>query len=78
VPTPKELEMLITAALPGARVVVHDLRGTGDHFEAFVEANQFRDRSLVEQHRMVYAAVRELMSRNEIHALSIRTAIPES
>jgi acid stress-induced BolA-like protein IbaG/YrbA len=76
VPTPREVAALITAALPGSRVEVQDTRGTGDHFQATVEAEQFRGKTLVEQHRMVYAAVESLLADNAIHALSIKTAAP--
>lgn len=76
-PTPKEVEDLIAAALPGARVSVQDVTGTGDHFQATVVAEQFRGRSLVEQHQMVYAPLRALMARNIIHALSLKTSAPE-
>jgi len=76
-PTPGEVEALIAAALPGARVSVQDVTGTGDHFQATVVAEQFRGKGLVEQHQMVYAPLQELMSRNVIHALSLKTSSPE-
>ena len=43
--------------------------------EAEVEAPQFEGRTRVEQHQMVYAAVRELLG-GEIHALALRTRAP--
>ncbi len=76
-PTPREVEVLILAALPGARVSVRDLTGTGDHFQAEVAAEQFRGRSLVEQHQMSYAPLKSLLAENVIHALSLKTSIPE-
>jgi acid stress-induced BolA-like protein IbaG/YrbA len=72
----KEVEGLITAALPGSKVAVTDTTGTGDHFQATVTAEQFRGKSLVEQHQMVYAPLRELMAKNIIHALSLKTSTP--
>lgn len=77
-PTPLEVETLLAAALPGARIAVRDLQGTGDHFQATIEAEQFRGKTLVEQHRMVYAALADLMASNAIHALSLKTGIPET
>jgi stress-induced morphogen len=47
----------------------------GDHFEAEVEAPQFEGKTRVEQHQMVYAAVREQLG-GEIHALALRTRTP--
>ena len=43
-----------------------------DHFKAVVEAPQFRDKSRVEQHRMVYAAVADLIG-GAMHALALKT-----
>jgi stress-induced morphogen len=68
---PEEVRGRIAAAFPGARVTVADSTGTGDHFDADVVATEFAGKSLVEQHRMVYAALGDLMPR--IHALALRT-----
>ncbi len=72
----KEVESLIAAALPGSKVTVTDTTGTGDHFQATVMAEQFRGKTLVEQHQMVYAPLRDLMAKNIIHALSLKTSAP--
>ncbi len=72
----REVERLIAAALPGSKVSVTDTTGTGDHFQATVTAEQFRGKTLVEQHQMVYAPLRDLMARNVIHALSLKTSAP--
>jgi len=61
----------IEAALPGARVEVGTFSGH-DHFQAVVEAPQFAGKTLVQQHRMVYAAVSDLLG-GEMHALALRT-----
>ena len=66
-----EVRRRIEAALPGARVAVGTYRGD-DHFQALVEAPQFRGKSLVEQHRMVYAAVDGLLG-DAVHALALKT-----
>lgn len=75
--TPQQVEKLIVEALPGAKVTVQDMTGTGDHFQATVVADQFRGKTLVEQHQMVYEPLKELMAKNIIHALSLKTAPPE-
>ena len=72
--SPEDIRHSIEAALPGARVEVADTTGAGDHFEVSVVAPAFEGRTLVEQHQLVYGALRELMSR--IHALALRTAVP--
>jgi stress-induced morphogen len=70
-----ELQQCVEAALPGARVLVEDTTGAGDHFELQVSAAAFKGKGLVEQHQMVYRALAALMPR--IHALSLRTQVPE-
>lgn len=69
-----ELHSLIKAALPDAEVIV---RGEGDHFEAVVVSRQFAGRTMVQQHRLVYAALGDRMG-GEIHALALRTLTPEA
>ena len=67
----QEVEDRIRAALPGATVRVGTFSGD-DHFEAIVEAPQFRGKPLVEQHRMVYSALEGLIG-GAMHALALKT-----
>ena len=71
-----EIETLIRSALPDARVTVEDLAGDGDHYAATVVSEAFRGRSRVQQHQMVYAALRGRMG-GELHALALQTSAPE-
>jgi stress-induced morphogen len=71
----EEVKRRIEAALPGAKVQIGTFSGD-DHFEAVVEAEQFRSKSLVEQHRMVYAAVEGLLG-GAMHALALKTRVPQ-
>ena len=73
-----EIKAMIEAALPGAEVEVVDETGTGDHLRANVAAAQFAGLSRIEQHRLVKAAVKERFDDGQIHALSVKTAIPGS
>ncbi|MDH3588681.1 MAG: BolA/IbaG family iron-sulfur metabolism protein [Gammaproteobacteria bacterium] len=70
---PSEVEALISAALPGARVSVQS--PDGSHFEALVISEQFDGQRTLARHRIVYAALGERVGR-EIHALSLRTQTP--
>jgi stress-induced morphogen len=70
-----EIESLIRAALPDANVTVEDLAGDGDHYAATVVSAAFRGRSRVQQHQMVYAALRGRMG-GELHALALQTSAP--
>ena len=71
-----EIEALIKAALPDARVTIEDLAGDGDHYAARIVSEAFRGRSRVRQHQMVYAALRGRMG-GELHALALQTSAPE-
>ncbi len=71
-----EIEALIRAALPDARITVEDLAGDGDHYAASVISEAFRGRSRVQQHQLVYAALRGRMG-GELHALALQTSVPE-
>jgi stress-induced morphogen len=71
-----EIERMIEAALPGARVEVVDETGGGDHLRATVAATQFEGLSRIDQHRLVKAAVKERFEDGTIHALSVKTTIP--
>lgn len=71
-----EIEALIRQALPDAQVTVEDLAGDGDHYAATVVSEAFRGRSRVQQHQLVYAALRGRMG-GELHALALQTSAPE-
>lgn len=70
------IESMIKEALPDARVVIEDLRGDGDHYAALVVSEAFRGKSRVQQHQIVYAALKGKMG-GELHALALQTAVPE-
>ena len=74
---PQELQRRIVAALPGAEVDIRDTTGTGDHFEARVVAESFVGKSMVEQHQLVYAPLKDLLATGELHALALKTYSPE-
>ncbi len=66
-----EIETMIRAGIPDAQVRVRDLRG-GDHFDIEVVSSTFKEKSLVEQHKIVHEALKSEMDRR-IHAVQIRT-----
>ena len=72
----EEIEAKIRAALPDARVELRDLTGTSDHWVAVVVSAAFAGKSLIERHRMVFAALSEEM-KGPIHALTLKTKTPE-
>ena len=60
-----------------SHIVVNDLTGTKDHWEALIVSEAFSGKSRIQQHQMVYAALGELMA-GPIHALALKTYTPES
>ena len=72
-----EIERMIKDALPDAQVTIEDLRGDGDHYAAHVVSEAFRGRTRVQQHQMVYEALRGRMG-GELHALALQTSLPET
>ncbi|MEX2648126.1 MAG: BolA family transcriptional regulator [Alphaproteobacteria bacterium] len=71
-----EIERLLKEAFPDAQVAIDDLRGDGDHYAARVVSAAFKGKSRVQQHQMVYRALKGRMG-GELHALALQTAVPE-
>ncbi len=65
---------MVLKALPGAKVEVSDMTGTGDHLELTVVSEKFKGLSLIEQHKLVHKAVESEMDKG-IHAVMIKTKI---
>lgn len=72
----QEVEQLIKAGLPDAKVRIEDLRGDGDHYAAYVELPAFTGKTRIEQHQMVYKALSGHMG-GTLHALALRTSAPK-
>ena len=70
-----EIEKLIREALPDARITIEDLRGDGDHYAAHVVSSAFEGKTRVQQHQMVYQALRGKMG-DDLHALALHTNVP--
>jgi stress-induced morphogen len=73
-PSPDVVRARLVDAFPGAEIELTDLTGTEDHFQAVVVAAQFAGKSRIDQHKMVYAALGELMN-GAIHALALTTRV---
>jgi len=72
-----EISAMIKEALPDATVVIDDLAGDGNHYAAKVISTAFAGKSRVQQHQMVYAALRGKMG-GDLHALALQTGLPEN
>jgi len=71
-----EIERLIKASIPDAEVAIRDLAGDGDHYAATVISASFRGKSRVQQHQIVYEALKGEMG-GKLHALALQTGTPE-
>tara|TARA_Y100000590_G_scaffold386132_1_gene458724 strand:+ start:1610 stop:1840 length:231 start_codon:yes stop_codon:yes gene_type:complete len=68
----EELRNLIKESIPDAEIVVQDLAGDENHYSATIKSKIFTGKSKIEQHKLVYKALKGKMG-NELHALSINT-----
>lgn len=73
--TADEIERIIKAALPDAKVQIQDLAGDGDHYSCEVVSRAFEGLPRVRQHKLVYDAFGGRMG-TELHALALQTRTP--
>jgi acid stress-induced BolA-like protein IbaG/YrbA len=73
--SPDQVETMIRSAMPDANINVqsHD----GEHFEVTVVSSQFAGKRRVQQHQLIYGAVKDAMATEAIHALALNTFTPE-
>jgi stress-induced morphogen len=71
-----DIERLIKQAIPDAVVEIRDLAGDGDHYAANVVSASFKGKTRVQQHQMVYNALKGGMG-TELHALALQTSAPD-
>jgi stress-induced morphogen len=64
---------LLDVAFPGGEIAVEDRTGGGDHFQVTVVSDAFNGLSLIEQHKLVNAALAAPLADGTIHELRIRT-----
>jgi len=67
-----EIKSLIMEAMPDAEVSIDDLAGDDNHYSATIKSKIFSGKSKIEQHKLVYKALKGKMG-NELHALEINT-----
>ena len=73
---PSALRQRLLEAFPDAVVDLVDLTGTHDHYQASIVSRAFRGVSLLEQHRLVYRALGDLLL-DDVHALRLTTRAPQ-
>lgn len=75
----EEIEALIRASFPDAKITITDLAGDGNHYAAEVIDESFRNMNRVQQQRAVYASLKGRMDgpQGELHALALTTKAPD-
>ena len=73
----EDIESMIKAAFPDATIEIKDLAGDGDHYAATIVSEAFRGKTRVQQHQMVYAALKGNMG-GVLHALALTTSAPSA
>ena len=67
-----EIKSLIKEGIPDAQIEIQDLAGDENHYSATIKSKIFSGKSKIEQHKLVYKALKGKMG-NELHALAIKT-----
>ena len=73
----QDIERLLRDAFPDAIIEIRDLAGDGDHYAVNIVSSAFAGRSRVQQHQMVYGALKGRMG-GELHAMALQTAAPKA
>ncbi len=68
----EEIKNLIMEAMPDAEITIVDLAGDNNHYSATIKSKIFTGKSKIEQHKLVYKALKGKMG-NELHALALNT-----
>lgn len=70
------LETFLREAFPDAEIVLTDLAGDDNHWQAEIVSSAFAGKSRVAQHQMVYKALKGRMG-GVLHALALKTRAPD-
>ena len=68
----EEVESLIKKGIPDADISIKDLAGDENHYSATIKSKEFKGKTKIQQHKLVYKALGGKMG-NELHALAIKT-----
>ena len=70
--TENKIKKILKDKLEDAEIFLQDMTGEKNHFNLMVISNQFEGLSLIEQHKIIYNALGDMIT-NEIHALQLKT-----
>lgn len=69
-----DVKKMILEKMPNAQVRVSDMTGTQDHFDIEVVSPEFKGKSIIEQHKMIFAILGDEMDKG-IHAVQLKTKV---
>ncbi len=72
-----DLTRLIRSEIPDAEVRIFDRTGTMDHFNLTVHSQAFKGKTLIEQHQIVYGALKAALRDGRVHAVELTTVVSE-
>ena len=72
------LTALICRNLPDAQVDIVDRTGTMDHFNITVQSSAFAGKTHIEQHQLVYGALKGALKDGRLHAVELKTIVSAS
>jgi len=67
-----EIKDLIKESMPDAEITIQDLAGDNNHYSATIKSKKFVGKSKIDQHKMVYKALKGKMG-DQLHALALNT-----
>ena len=68
-----QIKEMIKEAIPDAEINIQDTAGDENHYSATIKSKTFTGKSKIEQHKLVYKALKGKMG-NELHALALNTS----
>ena len=68
----EEIESLVKKAIPDAEIQIEDLAGDENHYSATIKSKIFAGKNKIEQHKIVYKALKGKMG-TQLHALALNT-----
>jgi stress-induced morphogen len=71
----EEIRRRVGSAFPDATIDLHDTVGDADHYEMVVVSAAFAGKTTLERHRLVYAALKDVLG-GALHALALKTLAP--
>ena len=67
-----KIKKILENKIKKSKIFIHDMTGNNNHFNLLVISDTFKNLTLIEQHKIVYKALDELITK-EIHALQLKT-----